>query len=153
MWSEHSALKERGGYCHLLPIGTGKCSKRLLDSVWALLKGYRKCPKVIGQPLENSPGLFESSWEMASSHWYLPSANRREGKIAQWLSAKSGNFRSFSSKCCISVYLHRKSKMHWQLLKTFNCSTPNYFEHIIQPLAILILVQSPGKGFIKEILF
>jgi hypothetical protein len=35
-----------------LPIATGKCSSRLLDSRWAKLTGYRKaagkCPNVIG---------------------------------------------------------------------------------------------------------
>jgi hypothetical protein len=41
-----------------LPIAAGKCSKRLLNSCWALLKGYRKAAgkdlAIIGWPLGNS---------------------------------------------------------------------------------------------------
>jgi hypothetical protein len=64
--------------------------QRLLDSLWAILKGY-------GKPLGNAPitevpygqmfpwlGVMKS-WDMR------PSDNRRQGKIAQWLLEKTGN--------------------------------------------------------------
>jgi hypothetical protein len=43
------ALQRKGWVCHDFAKAAEKCSKRLLDSRWALLKGYRKaaggCPK------------------------------------------------------------------------------------------------------------
>jgi hypothetical protein len=57
--NKNAALQRKGmEIATFLPIAAGKSSQRLLNSHWALLKGYRKaagkCPKAIGQPLGNS---------------------------------------------------------------------------------------------------
>ncbi len=57
--NRHAALQRKGmEIASFLPTAASKCSLRLLDSRWALLKGYRKaagkCPEAIGKPLGNS---------------------------------------------------------------------------------------------------
>jgi hypothetical protein len=80
-------------------IAAGKCSYRLLDSRWVLLKGYRKavgkCPKAIGKPLGNSKRILEHCWEMPK---YPLLANRRGVRIAQRLLAKTWQFLFISSE-------------------------------------------------------
>jgi hypothetical protein len=78
-----------------------------LDSFWALLKGYTKatgkCPKAIGKPLDNSQRVLESRREMPK---YLLSANRREGRIAQRLLAKSWEFAALFSEALHFCYIY-----------------------------------------------
>jgi hypothetical protein len=49
--------------------------------------------KAIGQPLGTAKRVKESRWDIPKC---LPSANRRDGRIAQQKSEKHGNFHSFS---------------------------------------------------------
>jgi hypothetical protein len=91
------------------PIAAGKCSSWIMDSCWALLKGYRKaagkCPK---------PILY-SLWAILRGYWkaewngmpkFPPSANRRQGRNAQRLFAKTWQFPSlFSEETCFCSYL------------------------------------------------
>ncbi len=95
----------------------GKCSKgvgkplgnaqRLLDSLWAIPKEYRKaagkCPNACCQPIG----------EQAE----LPSGCRQN----------RGNFHSFPLNCHISIFIEKKSKAHWKILKSLSGSSPKYF--------------------------
>jgi hypothetical protein len=77
-----------------------------LDSRWVLQKGCTKatgkCPKAIGKPLDNSQRVLESRWEMPK---YLLGANRRGGRIAQRLLAKSWEFAALFSEA-LRLCLH-----------------------------------------------
>ncbi len=93
-----------------LPLGTVERVKeshwemqRLLESLWAILKGYRKpagkCPNTCCQPIGKET-------ELPSSYWQ-----------------KSGNLYHFSLKCCISVYFYKKSKELWEIFKMLSGSS------------------------------
>jgi hypothetical protein len=75
-------------------------SQRLLKSLWEIPKGFRKadgkCPNTCHQPIGEEAEL--------------PSGCRQ----------KCGNFHSFPLKCCISVYINKKSKTNWKILKTLS---------------------------------
>jgi hypothetical protein len=81
-----------------------------LNSRWALLKGYRKaagkCPKAIGQPLENSQRVLESCWKCP---------NKAEVPSSYW--QKGGNFHPFFLKRCIFVHFILKLKEPEKCLK------------------------------------
>jgi hypothetical protein len=79
---------------------------RLLESLWANLKGYRKAAAKF--PNTHHP-------------------NRRRSRIAQQLLAKTWQFLFISLKRCSSVYINNKSKTHFKLLKTLSSSSLNYF--------------------------
>jgi hypothetical protein len=65
------------------PLGN---DKRLLDSLWAILRGYwkvaEKCPNSSHQPIGDKAALLSGYW------------------------LKRGNFHPFSLKCLVSVYIY-----------------------------------------------
>jgi hypothetical protein len=76
----------------------------LLESLWAILRGYKKdtvkCPNTRCQPIGEEAELLSDNWQ------------------------KRGNFRPFSLKRCIFVYIYFKSKELWKLLKMLSGSSP-----------------------------
>jgi hypothetical protein len=94
--NRNAALQRKGS---LYATAAGKCSERLLDSLWALLKWYRKvagkCLKATRKPLEKKKKGLKNSCVMLK---YPPPAKRRGGRIAQRLSAKMWQFLFSSSE-------------------------------------------------------
>jgi hypothetical protein len=64
---------------------------------------------------------LESRWEIPK---YPLSANRRGGRIAQRLLAKTWHFHPFSLKRSVSVYIYQKSQELWKNVKTLSGSSP-----------------------------
>jgi hypothetical protein len=99
MLPETRSFRERDGNCHFLA-----------ESRWKMLL------KAVRQLLGTAKRVLESHWEMPKGYWkaagkflkgigkllgmpkYLPSTNRRGGRIAQWLLAKTWQFSSLFSE-------------------------------------------------------
>jgi hypothetical protein len=59
---KNTVLRKMTRNCQVLPTAAGKCSSRLLDSRWALLKG-------IGKLLGNAQRLLDTLSTILKGHW------------------------------------------------------------------------------------
>jgi hypothetical protein len=85
------------------PLGNGR---RLLKSLWAILKGYRKA--AVKFPDNHCLPIGEEA-ELPSCYWQ-----------------KHGNFIAFSLKRYVSVYTYYRLKELWNILITLRCSSPTF---------------------------
>jgi hypothetical protein len=110
-----------------------------LESLWEILKGYRKAARK--RPNSRCHPIGEEI-DLPSGYWQ-----------------KRGNFHPFSMKQYVSVYIYEKSLELWKILKTLSGSSPVFSlsNHTIfnqtQTGATVPLSESRASGCVQDSLY